>query len=140
MIEFQENSQLYEQELETSFEQTDKRNRDLCHRNGKLENENAQLKIRLSQQMCLQTKLQAQLQEQKRCNDQLAVCMRKLEQKNDDLERANRETKTTEEELEMQFNAVLEKLALLETDVDEKEGLKIVVQRLKDENKGTYIF
>ncbi|XP_008211384.1 nuclear distribution protein nudE homolog 1-like isoform X2 [Nasonia vitripennis] len=107
----------------------------MCQRNETLESENSQLKLRLSEQMAVQAKFQAQLHEQKRHNDQLLVCIRKLEQQNDDLEKANRESKTAEEELEMQFNSVLEKLALLQTDVEEKEGLKVVVQRLKDENK-----
>jgi hypothetical protein len=42
----------------------------------------------------------------------------------------------SEEELESQFNMTLEKLAFLETEIDEIDGLKCIIQRLQDENRG----
>lgn len=45
----------------------------------------------------------------------------------------------TEEEIEAKFNSAIEKNALLESELDEKESLKIIVQRLMDENRGKLI-
>lgn len=44
----------------------------------------------------------------------------------------------TEEEMEAKFNVAIEKTALLESELDEKEALKIKVQRLKDEIRGKF--
>ena len=47
-----------------------------------------------------------------------------------------RVSKVTEEEMEAKFNVALEKTALLESELDEKESLRTTVQRLKDEIRG----
>lgn len=44
--------------------------------------------------------------------------------------------RVTEEEIEAKFNLAIEKNALLESELDEKEGLKVIVQRLMDEVRG----
>lgn len=43
----------------------------------------------------------------------------------------------TEEEMEAKFNVALEKTALLESELDEKDTLRGTIQRLKDEIRGT---
>lgn len=48
--------------------------------------------------------------------------------------------KVTEEEIEAKFNLAIEKNALLESELDEKESLKAKVQRLMDEVRGWFIF
>lgn len=47
--------------------------------------------------------------------------------------------RVTEEEIEAKLNLAIEKNALLESELDEKEGLKIIVQRLMDEIRGRII-
>lgn len=56
-----------------------------------------------------------------------------LEQKNDDLERANRIVTESVNSFETMLNQAYEKNALLESEVDEKEKLQIKLQRLMDE-------
>lgn len=56
-----------------------------------------------------------------------------LEQKNDDLERANRIVTESVSSFETMLNQAYEKNALLESEVDEKEKLQIKLQRLMDE-------
>ncbi|XP_014213657.1 nuclear distribution protein nudE-like 1-B isoform X2 [Copidosoma floridanum] len=131
--EFQENSQLLEKELEASLEQGDKANRELRQRNSRLVSEIEQLRSRLDQQAVDCAMFQNRAQEVQIQNEQLLKYVRELEQKNDDLERAHRVSKVTEEEMEAKFNVALEKTALLESELDEKESLRATVQRLRDE-------
>ncbi|OXU24033.1 hypothetical protein TSAR_014250 [Trichomalopsis sarcophagae] len=131
--EFQENSQMLEKELEASLEQADKTSRELRQRNSRLASEIEQLRGRLDQQSADCTMFQTRAQELQIQNEQLLKYVRELEQKNDDLERAHRVSKVTEEEMEAKFNVALEKTALLESELDEKETLRATVQRLKDE-------
>ncbi|KAK2577167.1 hypothetical protein KPH14_003324 [Odynerus spinipes] len=131
--EFQENSQMLEKELETSLEQAEKANRELRQRNARLATEVEQLRTRLDQQTADCAMFQSQAQDLQLQHDQLMKYIRELEQKNDDLERAHRVNRVTEEEIEAKFNLAIEKNALLESELDEKEGLKVIVQRLMDE-------
>ncbi|XP_033213917.1 nuclear distribution protein nudE-like 1-B [Belonocnema kinseyi] len=131
--EFQENSQMLEKELEASLEQAEKTIRELQQRNSRLSNEVDQLRIRQDQQSSDCAMFQTQAQELQALQEQQLKYIRELEQKNDDLERAHRITKATEEEIEAKFNLEIEKNALLESELDEKDGLKVIVQRLMDE-------
>lgn len=88
--EFQENSQMLEKELEGSLEQSEKSNRELRQRNTRLANEIDQLRTRLDQQSVDCAAFQAQAHDLKGRQDQLVKYIRELEQKNDDLERAQR--------------------------------------------------
>ena len=58
-----------------------------------------------------------------------------MEQQNDDLERAKRSTLASLEDFEGRMNAAIERNAFLESELDEKETLKMAVQRLKDETR-----
>ncbi|KAH0947405.1 hypothetical protein HN011_009779 [Eciton burchellii] len=131
--EFQENSQMLEKELETSLEQAEKTNRELRQRNSRLATEVEQLRTRLDQQSTDCAMFQGKAQDLQQQHDHLLKYVREIEQKNDDLERAHRINRVTEEEIEAKFNLAIEKNALLESELDEKEGLKIIVQRLMDE-------
>lgn len=62
--------------------------------------------------------------------------IRQLEQLNDDLERSNRTAKASVENIGNKLNQVLEKNAMLEVELFEKEELDVCVQRLKDEIRG----
>ncbi|XP_025159558.1 nuclear distribution protein nudE-like 1-A isoform X2 [Harpegnathos saltator] len=131
--EFQENSQMLEKELETSLEQAEKTNRELRQRNTRLATEIEQLRTRLDQQSTDCAMFQGKAQDLQLQHEHLLKYIRELEQKNDDLERAHRINRVTEEEIEAKFNLAIEKNALLESELDEKEGLKVIVQRLMDE-------
>ncbi|XP_071579427.1 nuclear distribution protein nudE-like 1-B isoform X1 [Temnothorax nylanderi] len=131
--EFQENSQMLEKELETSLEQAEKTNRELRQRNTRLATEVEQLRTRLDQQSTDCAMFQGKAQDLQQQHEHLLKYIRELEQKNDDLERAHRINRVTEEEIEAKFNLAIEKNALLESELDEKESLKVIVQRLMDE-------
>lgn len=131
--EFQENSQMLEKELETSLEQAEKTNRELRQRNARLATEVEQLRMRLDQQSTDCAMFQGKAQDLQQQHEHLLKYIRELEQKNDDLERAHRINRVTEEEIEAKFNLAIEKNALLESELDEKESLKVIVQRLMDE-------
>ncbi|XP_076755016.1 nuclear distribution protein nudE [Xylocopa sonorina] len=131
--EFQENSQLLEKELEASLEQAEKTNRELRQRNTRLATEVEQLRTRLDQQTADCAMFQGKAQDLQTQHDHLLKYIRELEQKNDDLERAHRINRVTEEEIEAKLNSAIEKNALLESELDEKEALKVIVQRLMDE-------
>lgn len=64
---------------------------------------------------------------------QMSHYVRELEQKNDDLERAERVVAESVAAVEASLNLAIERNAILESEVDEKETLKIKLQRLVDE-------
>merc|ERR1712192_21154 len=59
--------------------------------------------------------------------------VQQLEQQNDDLERAKRNTLASLEEFEESMNAAIERNAFLESELDEKENLAMAVYWLKEE-------
>ncbi|KAG0719252.1 Nuclear distribution protein nudE 1 [Chionoecetes opilio] len=77
--------------------------------------------------------LQTELADIKSIKEELTRYIRELEQANDDLERAKRATVTSLEDFEARLNLAIERNAFLESELDEKEDLKVTVQRLKDE-------
>ena len=81
------------------------------------------------------TELQSELSEIKANHQELNTYIRELEQQNDDLERAKRSTLASLEDFETKMNAMIERNAFLESELDEKESLKAAVQRLKDETR-----
>ncbi|XP_071537738.1 nuclear distribution protein nudE-like 1-B isoform X2 [Panulirus ornatus] len=79
------------------------------------------------------TSLQTELTDIKNIKEDLTRYIRELEQANDDLERAKRATVTSLEDFGTRLNLAIERNAFLESELDEKEDLKVTVQRLKDE-------
>merc|ERR1712156_299495 len=137
--EFQEGSRELEHELETQLEQSEAKIKEFRSLTNRLQHENEQLKDKLEQ--CHKeyhfqvTELQTELAEIKAIKDQLNKYVRELEQQNDDLERAKRSTLASLEDFEARMNATIERNAFLESELDEKESLKVSVQRLKDETR-----
>lgn len=137
--EFQEGSRELEAELEAQLEQAEIKSKDMKSLSNRLMMENEQLKDRLEQ--CSReynyqiSELQTELAEIKGIKDKLSRYVRELEQQNDDLERAKRSTLASLEDFEGRMNAAIERNAFLESELDEKEQLKMAVQRLKDETK-----
>ncbi|XKL67062.1 hypothetical protein PGB90_010482 [Kerria lacca] len=137
--EYQQNSQMIEKELETSLEQAEKMNRDLKTKNNHLILENETLKKKYEQEHDDFINQILELEEEsKRClsrEENYVKYIRELEQKNDDLERSQRATYMSLAEFEVKLNSAIERNVLLESELDEKENLKAMVQRLKDETR-----
>lgn len=137
--EFQEGSRELESELEAQLEQAEMKNKDLKAMTNRLQMENESLKDKLEQ--CSReyhyqiNELETELAEIKGIKDKLGRYVRELEQQNDDLERAKRSTLASLEDFEGRMNAAIERNAFLESELDEKESLKMSVQRLKDETR-----
>lgn len=68
--------------------------------------------------------------------EQLREHTREVEQKNDDLERANRVIGATVSDLETMLNQAYEKNEFLELEVEDKESLTVKHQRVLDELRG----
>lgn len=72
----------------------------------------------------------------RKTGEEINAYVRQLEQKNDDLERTNRAAAMSIEEFETRLNQAIERNVYLESELDEKDNLKAMVQRLKDETRG----
>lgn len=135
--EFQNGSRELEAELEAQLEQAEGRCSEYKSQINRLAIENDSIKERYERvhtEFHNQVKiLQGELSEIKTIKDDLTRYIRELEQANDDLERAKRATVTSLEDFETRLNLAIERNAFLESELDEKEALKVMVQRLKDE-------
>jgi len=113
--------------------------KDLKALTNRLQMENEQLRDKLEQ--CSRdyhfqiNELETEMAEIKGIKDKLHRYVRELEQQNDDLERVKRSTLASLEDFEGRMNAAIERNAFLESELDEKENLKMAVQRLKDETR-----
>ncbi|XP_059488540.1 nuclear distribution protein nudE-like 1 isoform X2 [Neocloeon triangulifer] len=137
--EFQENSRDLEHELEAQLEQSDVRYRELQVISTRIQNENETYKVRndqLQQQFHHQlTSLESELEDHRRRAEEFHKYIRELEQSNDEFEKSTRIMHATIEDLESKLNIAIERNAFIESELDEKEGLKTMVQRLKDESR-----
>lgn len=135
--EFQNGSRELEAELEAQLEQSEGRCSEYKSQINRLAIENDAIKERYERvhnEFNNQVKaLQSELSEIKSIKEDLTRYIRELEQANDDLERAKRATVTSLEDFETRLNLAIERNAFLESELDEKEALKVMVQRLKDE-------
>jgi len=137
--EFQEGSRELEHELESQLEQAEAKMKELKSLSNKLQLENDHLRDKLEQ--CSReyhhqiSELETELAEIKGIKEKLHKYVRELEQQNDDLERAKRSTMASLEDFEGRLNIAIERNAFLESELDEKENMKGVVQRLKDETR-----
>ncbi|KAL5968208.1 hypothetical protein TSMEX_004063 [Taenia solium] len=129
--EFQCNSKELETELETQLELLEKNNAEL-----QAKDKHDVLVSKLNRQV---TSLQEEVTTLKAEMLQQKQYIRQLEQVNDDLERSNRNALASVEDIEDRLNQVLEKNALLEVELYEKEELNVRVQRLKDEVRGEVV-
>jgi peptidoglycan hydrolase CwlO-like protein len=137
--EFQESSGELEGELEAQLDQVEKSNKDLMHRVSRLDDENESLKSKLDSQQAEAFVTISTLQEERvellALKDALQKYIRQLEQNNDDLERGKRVTVSSLEDFESKLNHAFERNAILENELDEKQRLPEMCQRLKDEVK-----
>lgn len=71
--------------------------------------------------------------------EQLREHTRQVEQKNDDLERANRVIGANVTDLEVMLSKLYEKNECLESEVEDKDSLSVKHQRVMDELRGKQI-
>lgn len=137
--EFQSQSKELEKELETQNDQFERKNRDLTSLNQKLSTENESLRAKLqtlqSEDQDQLNRLESELEKVKNERDEMQRYIRDLEQSNDDLDRAKREAVVSLEDFEKRLNDAIERNAMLENELDEKDILQAHVQRLKDETR-----
>ncbi|XP_047023877.1 nuclear distribution protein nudE-like 1 isoform X2 [Helicoverpa zea] len=131
--EYTENSAQLEKELEASLVQVEKQNRDLEHQNQRLKNEIEMLRSKLERSQQETNALENELQALKIDKDKQGVYIRELEQKNDDLERGQRVISESVSCIESLLNQAYERNAVLESEVDEIETLRVRLQRATDE-------
>lgn len=96
------------------------------------------LQLKLDQSNKEITNLEKEISTLKSEKTQMTQYIRDLEQKNDDLERSRRIIEESIAGIESAFNTAIERNAILESEVDEKETLKEKLQRLLDERRGTH--
>ncbi|KAF5271222.1 hypothetical protein FQA39_LY08229 [Lamprigera yunnana] len=128
-------SQQLEKEYEITIEQQDRTLKDLRSINNMLQNKVDNLQLKLEQTNRENTLLTTDIDIFKEEKENLSKYVRELEQKNDDLERAQRVVAETVGAIEVSLNSALERNAILESEVDEKECLKEKLQRLADETR-----
>lgn len=90
---------------------------------------------KLDQNVKEMNKLQTDIQTLTNEKMQMGHYVRELEQKNDDLERAERVISESVAAIESSLNLTIERNAILESEIDEKEMLKVKLQRLVDETR-----
>jgi len=137
--EFQNESRELEGELETQLKQEEEKNKSLNILTGKLQHEKSEMKVKLLElnrdHENEVAELEGELNEIKSIKEEMDKYVRELEQQNDDLERAKRNTLASLEEFESSMNAAIERNAFLESELDEKDNLAMAVYRLKEEAK-----
>ena len=137
--EYRISSRELELELETQLEQAEHKQADILANNERLQRELESLKEHMQIQQCSSqqqiTKLQDELAQVTAHRNELEAYIRELEQMNDDLERAKRQTVVSLEDFERRLNEAIERNAFLESELEEKDTLAITVQRLKDETR-----
>ncbi|KAJ2946056.1 hypothetical protein O0L34_g4975 [Tuta absoluta] len=131
--DYTESSAQLEKELEASLVQVEKQNRDLEHQNQRLKNEIEMLRTKLERSQNEMGALENELQTLKMEKDKQAIYVRELEQKNDDLERGQRVISESVSCIESLLNQAYERNAVLESEVDEIENLRVKLQRANDE-------
>jgi len=137
--EYQESSREVETELETQLKQAEQQVRELRTANHRLLLEHTSVKEKLEalsrEHHTRVNELEIQVNQLRAKGEETVKRIRQLEQTNDDLERANRATLGSLEDFETRLHTAIERNAFLESELDDKESLAVMVQRLKDETK-----
>ncbi|XP_021960774.1 nuclear distribution protein nudE-like 1-A isoform X2 [Folsomia candida] len=137
--EYQEDSKTLEQELDTQLKQEEHKTKELTACANRLQNDNENLRSRLEQMTAEHNARTAEWTTEitafRETGEEINHYVRQLEQKNDDLERSNRAAAMSIEDFELKLNQAIERNVYLESELDEKDNLKAMVQRLKDETR-----
>ncbi|XP_071051822.1 nuclear distribution protein nudE-like 1-B isoform X2 [Onthophagus taurus] len=128
-------SQQLEKEYEVTIEQNEKKIRQLMSTNNLNQNEIDSLKLKLDTINKERDNLEDDLLNLKKEQVDFQRKIRDLEQKNDDLEQSHRMITESINAVESVLNSAIERNAMLESEIDEKETLKEKIQRLTDETR-----
>ncbi|KAF9736670.1 hypothetical protein PMIN06_002702 [Paraphaeosphaeria minitans] len=139
--EFQASSKELEAELEKDIEESEKRERRLKEKVEALGFEVEEWKTKYKQSKIeasnVQNKLQKEITALRESQRSLQMQLRDTEVQNDDLERQGRNQTSSLEDLESKYNVTLERTVMLDEEIkigeQEREGLRIETQRLRDE-------
>ncbi|KAI8346432.1 hypothetical protein B0O80DRAFT_430910 [Mortierella sp. GBAus27b] len=135
--EFQMSSKELEEELEKEVENTERRYNEIRIRNEAMRQEVEEWKEKYQQSIKDSNtninQLTRQLEVLKQQTEMFIKKERALEQDNDDLERTERATKWSLQELEIKYNVAMEKTVMLENEVSDKTAIMEDMQRLRDE-------
>lgn len=141
LADFQASSRELEAELEKDIEASEKRERHLKGKVDTLGYEVEEWKTKYKQAKAeansVQNTLQKEITSLREGNRTLQLRLRDIEVANDDFERQARNTTSSLEDLESKYNIAIERGVLLEDEIkngeQEREGLRIEAQRLRDE-------
>ncbi|EPS40291.1 hypothetical protein H072_5901 [Dactylellina haptotyla CBS 200.50] len=141
LIEFQGFSRELEKELEKELEMQEKVQEDLKKKNEglKYEVDEWKTKFKTSKEEAnhVQGQLQKEITELREKYRTAQIRIREMEVSNDDFERNERIVKSSFDDLESKYNMAIERNAMNESEIQtleqEREDLRIDVQRLKDE-------
>lgn len=141
LAEFQASSRELEKELEMELEESEQKHK---HLNNQVESLTAEVSEWKNKHLELQkeysanqSSLMKQISTLKEKYNNANERLREIEMANDDMERYERITKTSLDELEKKYHDSLEEIALLESEVSGKEDLQVDLQRTKDELRDT---
>ena len=135
--EFQRDSQEYERELEQTVEKYERQIAEANAAKSKLELDMQALRERTSASTQELNRQLHQLQEEYQKvldeNRSFKQVKTQLEMDNDQLEQNHRVESSSRTDLEQNFNKLVEKLALLEAELEQQKQSQEVMQRLRDE-------
>jgi chromosome segregation ATPase len=135
--EFQRDSRDYEEELEHNIEIMDAQNKELRNAVNALQLETEHWKEKYQEAKndanAAMESMQREIQFLKASHQKYKELTRTLEQDNDDLERFGRVATSSLRDIELKLNQTMERNAFLESELEAKNQLVVVVQRLKDE-------
>lgn len=138
--EYVSESRQLEREYEATIEQNEKRIKELTLANNRAYNDAEAMRLKLDQSNKQTLLFQTEIDNLTKEKNETQRYIRELEQKNDDLERSRRIIEESIAGIEASFHNAIERNAMLESEVDEKESLKEKLQRLVDETRGKFIF
>ncbi|KAL5351412.1 NADH:ubiquinone oxidoreductase [Pseudogymnoascus australis] len=141
LAEFQSSSQELEAELEKDVEAAEERERALQQKAETLGFEVDEWKNKYKQSKneagAAQNTLQKEITTLRDSNRTLVMKLRDIEVANDDFERQARNTTSSLEDVESKYNVAIERAVMMEEEIkigeQEREGLRIEAQRLRDE-------
>lgn len=131
--EYMADSKQLEKEYESTIDQNERKIKELTLINNRSQNEIDALRVKLDIYYKETANQQTEIDSLKVEKQQLLKKIIELEKCNDDLERSRRIIEETMAGFEQALNSALEKNALLENEVDEKECLNEKLQRMADE-------
>lgn len=141
IAEFQASSRELEAEMEQELEESERKIRSLEMKSYELAEDRDDWKRKYSdlqkELVATQARLSKQITSLELAHKQSTTMLREIEMENDDMERNERITKSTLEDIETKYYESLEEIAMLEAEVSSKDRLQADLQRTRDELRET---